>query len=827
MNFDEYKLTHTRPTDELESDDSATPTTKRVMLYGWDGTNKVRLACDATGALKFATEALAFNDLSDMPGGAITVGNITTPGSVLASTGTLTLGGTGGTHNENLTLDFETAGAAQEVLLNTGTNAQIESSVRLDFVDNIPLVFGSGNDAFFYFRDKTNDYFQLGLGTGSTSNSGYFSIMQTGDLDSANRDPGGFSTNPVLRIYSSDATETGDYIEFFHNQTDAYIQSGSGTINLNDDNLTTTGSGTFGGTQTGQSSIDAGLVVNSLGGGAAADDFRAETDNEVNALVVDASADEILINVPTQFADDNDKLTFGVGKDGEIFSSGDDFNIKNITSDADLILGINDGGAAKTITWDADVDMLKHSAGAFNFHDDNLYTTGYMIGGTVGTDEAIIGLDANTAGHQGISIAMIGGEGYLTAVHAGAAWKKLNIRALDIGFDIGGSADQVTMGTGGTFTTVGKITGTVSGVAVEGQNTTDSSSVQVAIWKSGNRVTAANNDEGYFSFCNDDSNENQAEFARFTWKVKDVTSNSKDARVIICAQKANSLTEIACFDHTVSQINSTLTIPSGASVCAGGTSYCGSIGDLGSYGGYFCDGTRYACLGTSSQAGYFYYATNYPEVELACSSYGIHACKGSTGSAAACFYDGTRTAVFTDGSYGGCVYDGTYTAEFANGSYSGVFCTSTTYACLADSNAAGQFCYSSGSNYCACLGTSSCAACFYDGGRCVEIANGSCAACFNDGTYYVCIVDGSQAGCFYYSMSGYCIVLATSSYPFCAYDGSMYYTYMDTSVGLCAGCYINTDACFCCSGTAGVSTTFTNGDGATVTVSGGIITSIV
>ena len=53
-----------------------------------------------------------------------------------------------------------------------------------------------------------------------------------------------------------------------------------------------------GGATSGQSSIDKGMVVNEGGGGAAEDDFRAETDNEANALVVDASADEILVNVP-------------------------------------------------------------------------------------------------------------------------------------------------------------------------------------------------------------------------------------------------------------------------------------------------------------------------------------------------------------------------------------------------------------------------------------------------------------------------------------------------------------------------------------------------
>ncbi len=54
-------------------------------------------------------------------------------------------------------------------------------------------------------------------------------------------------------------------------------------------NLAVTGIGGYG----------KGLVVNELGGGGADDDFRAETNNAANALVVDASADQVLIGVDT------------------------------------------------------------------------------------------------------------------------------------------------------------------------------------------------------------------------------------------------------------------------------------------------------------------------------------------------------------------------------------------------------------------------------------------------------------------------------------------------------------------------------------------------
>jgi hypothetical protein len=49
---------------------------------------------------------------------------------------------------------------------------------------------------------------------------------------------------------------------------------------------------------TGQSAFNEGLIVNEAGGAAATDDFRAETDTEANAFVVDASANQINIGVP-------------------------------------------------------------------------------------------------------------------------------------------------------------------------------------------------------------------------------------------------------------------------------------------------------------------------------------------------------------------------------------------------------------------------------------------------------------------------------------------------------------------------------------------------
>ena len=47
---DEYKLTKKRITDELETDDT-TVISKDVLMYGWDGSAKVRVNVTSAGTL--------------------------------------------------------------------------------------------------------------------------------------------------------------------------------------------------------------------------------------------------------------------------------------------------------------------------------------------------------------------------------------------------------------------------------------------------------------------------------------------------------------------------------------------------------------------------------------------------------------------------------------------------------------------------------------------------------------------------------------------------------------------------------------------------------
>jgi hypothetical protein len=68
---------------------------------------------------------------------------------------------------------------------------------------------------------------------GSDDASGYLVFDEDADRAHANRAPSNYSLNPVFRIYSSDETEPNDYIEFYHNQSDAVIGAGNGNLIIN------------------------------------------------------------------------------------------------------------------------------------------------------------------------------------------------------------------------------------------------------------------------------------------------------------------------------------------------------------------------------------------------------------------------------------------------------------------------------------------------------------------------------------------------------------------------------------------------------------------
>jgi len=80
-----------------------------------------------------------------------------------------------------------------------------------------------------------------------------------------------------------------------------------------------------------------------------------------------------------------------------------------------------------------------------------------------------------------------------------------------------------------------EVIGSSSGTPLIVQDSTDNASNQVAI---------ADGDNAYISYTLEDSGGNQAEFARMAWTANDVTTNTKDSKVVWSVQTGNTLTDV-------------------------------------------------------------------------------------------------------------------------------------------------------------------------------------------------------------------------------------------------------------------------------------------
>ena len=86
--------------------------------------------------------------------------------------------------------------------------------------------------------------------------------------------------------------------------------------------------------------------------------------------------------------------------------------------------------------------------------------------------------------------------------------------------------------------------GSSTGTPLIVQDATDNASNQVAIFRGGNRATAADGDNAYISYTLEDSGGTQSEFARMAWTANDVTANTKDSKVVWSVQTGNTLTNV-------------------------------------------------------------------------------------------------------------------------------------------------------------------------------------------------------------------------------------------------------------------------------------------
>lgn len=154
-----------------------------------------------------------------------------TGATISAASGVVTIGGIGNSRNENLLFDFE--GNANIVALSSTTGVATINYATLSqkTSDDTNIVLGNSTDVGLqYDGAETNDSLKLGLTVGSSAQSGVFLITELADIDTNFGVPS--VSNPTLRIQSSDAATTSDWIGFAHDQSRARIWSGDGLLGI-------------------------------------------------------------------------------------------------------------------------------------------------------------------------------------------------------------------------------------------------------------------------------------------------------------------------------------------------------------------------------------------------------------------------------------------------------------------------------------------------------------------------------------------------------------------------------------------------------------------
>ncbi|KKM18698.1 hypothetical protein LCGC14_1663040, partial [marine sediment metagenome] len=120
---------------------------------------------------------------------------------------------------------------ADTVLAITAPSVTLSGDLAL--ADDKDLRFGASTDAIMVWEiSGARHHLALGLATGTAAQSGYFLIMQKADIGNVNRIPAALANHPVLRIYSQDAGQADDWIQFYHNAGDGVIDWGNGVLEI-------------------------------------------------------------------------------------------------------------------------------------------------------------------------------------------------------------------------------------------------------------------------------------------------------------------------------------------------------------------------------------------------------------------------------------------------------------------------------------------------------------------------------------------------------------------------------------------------------------------
>lgn len=105
------------------------------------------------------------------------------------------------------------------------------------------------------------------------------------------------------------------------------------------------------------------------------------------------------------------QLTLYSGADYSYFAMNlDDLEIKNNVNNKDIIWGVTDNATPKTMTWVASGDTLRVSSGLFNFHDDDITTTGTMTAASY-TDGTATLTAGNLTGAGNVAANTYGSDG--------------------------------------------------------------------------------------------------------------------------------------------------------------------------------------------------------------------------------------------------------------------------------------------------------------------------------------------------------------------------------------------------------------------------------
>ncbi len=131
---------------------------------------------------------------------------------------------------ENLYFAYSTDTTVDFASTSGITTMQMPWSIVLTADDRV-ILFGAGADARIEWDTaETNDALKIGIDVGSAAQSGNILIVQ--DADISTNFGAAIANDPTLRIQSSDATTTADYISFYHDQTNPYIAVGNGTLQI-------------------------------------------------------------------------------------------------------------------------------------------------------------------------------------------------------------------------------------------------------------------------------------------------------------------------------------------------------------------------------------------------------------------------------------------------------------------------------------------------------------------------------------------------------------------------------------------------------------------